>query len=129
MDPKVENKCDFDEAAIQVNAMLRAMREFCVENQIQQPLCSFAHSVAKLMEKTDIPMPSFTKAIRQYARLINIVADEVAECERSHPGRRCAVGGLILHQLVLPTMLGISCVSAGFELARGKDMKLEDSDA
>lgn len=125
MDPKVESKCDFDEAMVQVNGILRAVRKKCIDVNGQQPLTPLAHHVANMLNCERKPSWS----LRQYAKMVQQVADGVEACEKSHPGYPCHDGYLMLQQVILPVMLSISCVAAGFELARGKDMKLEDHDA
>lgn len=128
MDPTLENKIDFDEAMVTVNDVLRKVRKNAIDRQKKQPLHYFAIATADLVNRLTGYPPNCAETIREYARLIDQVADGVEKYEAAAPlGERCEQGILVVHQLILPVMVSISCVAGGLELRRGKAMQLEDA--
>lgn len=60
--------------------------------------------------------------LREVAGLLIDQANDVAECEASHPGEQCSAGLCALAMWLHPVLLATSAVDWGFELSRGKDM-------
>lgn len=129
MNKQLECKIEFDESIRELNKVLRYVRGAALHHEEVQPLHEFAHAAGNMLNHFGgQEQPRYSDAVYAYARMIEEVAFRLRQHEHDEPCPSCPVAGAVLQQLVFPVLISISCVAAGFDLARGRDMNLEVED-